>query len=177
VKNIPHDPNEILDIVNDKDEVIGQATRKKVHDKGLRHRETFVFVVNSKKEILLQTRSDNGLIDASVSGHMASEKEYEETALKECEEEIGLIANSEDLVKVFYFSHESPRKGPSHKIIAKGFIIKKDVKLKDFKIDEDELAKIKYYSIEEINKIVNNPVKKATSTMIRIFRENLLQIS
>ena len=48
---------EIFDIVNERDEVIGQAPRHEVHARGLRHRAVHVLVFNARGEVFLQKRS------------------------------------------------------------------------------------------------------------------------
>src|SRR5438105_1676614 len=63
---------EIFDVVNERDEVIGQATRQEVHRKGLKHRATHVLVFNSRGKVFLQKRSvrkdrQPGLWDSSAS--------------------------------------------------------------------------------------------------------------
>ena len=49
--------DEIFDVVNDRDEVIGQATRGEVHAKRLWHRSVHAFVFNADGRIFLQKRS------------------------------------------------------------------------------------------------------------------------
>ena len=48
---------EIFDVVDDRDEVIGQAPRSEVHRRQLRHRAVHVLVLNARGEIFLQKRS------------------------------------------------------------------------------------------------------------------------
>ena len=48
---------EIFDIVNERDEVVGQNTRREVHARGLWHRAVHMLVFNSRGEIFLQKRS------------------------------------------------------------------------------------------------------------------------
>ena len=86
---------EIFDIVNDRDEVIGQAPRKEVHARGLWHRAVHVLVFNQRGEVFLQKRSmlkdtAKGKWDSSSSGHVDSGEEYDATAVREVREEIGL---------------------------------------------------------------------------------------
>ena len=86
---------EIFDIVNERDEVIGRALRSEVHARGLLHRAVHVLVFNSRGEIFLQKRSmkkdrQPGVWDSSCSGHVDSGENYDETALRELGEEIGL---------------------------------------------------------------------------------------
>ena len=48
---------EIFDVVNERDEVVGQAARREVHRRGLLHRAVHVLVFNSRGEVFLQKRS------------------------------------------------------------------------------------------------------------------------
>jgi len=88
--------DEIFDVVNERDEVIGQATRGEVHRRGLMHRAIHVFVFNSRGELFLQKRSmlkdrQPGLWDSSASGHVDSGEEYDACAIRELKEELGLV--------------------------------------------------------------------------------------
>jgi isopentenyldiphosphate isomerase len=86
---------EIFDVVNDRDEIVGQRTRGEVHGLGLQHRAVHVLVFNSRGEVFLQKRSmkkdrQPGLWDSSSSGHLNSGEDYDTCAVREVEEEIGL---------------------------------------------------------------------------------------
>jgi len=71
------DPDELFDLVNDDDKVIGQALRSACHgDPGLIHRAVHVLVFNSSGALLLQKRAPGKYIqpgkwDTSVGGHLA----------------------------------------------------------------------------------------------------------
>jgi isopentenyldiphosphate isomerase len=86
---------EIFDIVNERDEVVGQAPRKEVHAKKLLHRAVHVLVFNASGQLFLQKRSmtkdtAKGKWDSSSSGHVDSGEEYDSCAVREVWEEIGL---------------------------------------------------------------------------------------
>src|SRR5215469_17657864 len=88
-------PEEIFDVVNDRDEVIDRRPRSVVHRLGLLHRAVHVLVYNSRGQIFLQKRSikkdrQPGLWDSSASGHLNSGEDYDACAVREVEEEIGL---------------------------------------------------------------------------------------
>jgi isopentenyldiphosphate isomerase len=90
-------PEEIFDVVNERDEVIGRKPRREVHARGLKHRAVHVLVFNSQGEIFLQKRSLKkdtaaGLWDSSSSGHVDSGEDYDACAVRELREEIGLRA-------------------------------------------------------------------------------------
>jgi isopentenyl-diphosphate delta-isomerase type 1 len=87
--------DEIFDVVNDRDEVIGQLPRKQVHRQGLKHRAVHVLIFNSKGEIFLQKRSmkkDNfpGTWDSSAAGHLDAGEDYDPCAIRETREELGV---------------------------------------------------------------------------------------
>jgi isopentenyl-diphosphate Delta-isomerase len=86
---------EIFDIVNERDEVVGRATRAEAHARGLRHRAVHVLVFDASGRIFLQKRSmtkdaSPGLWDSSCSGHVVSGEGYDEAAVRELAEEIGI---------------------------------------------------------------------------------------
>jgi len=88
-------PEEIFDVVNDKDEVIGRMPRSQVHREGHKHRAVHVLIFNRRGEIFLQKRSmskDNfpGLWDSSASGHLDCGEDYDACAVREAREELGL---------------------------------------------------------------------------------------
>jgi len=86
---------EIFDVVNERDEVVGHRPRSEVHRLGLMHRAAHVLVFNSRGEVFLQKRSlkkdrQPGLWDSSASGHVDSGETYDAGAVRELREEIGL---------------------------------------------------------------------------------------
>jgi isopentenyldiphosphate isomerase len=92
-------PEEIFDVVNERDEVIGAKPRREVHRLGLLHRAVHVLVLNSRGETFLQKRSmtkdrEPGKWDSSTSGHLDSGEDYDACAVRELREEINLCLPS-----------------------------------------------------------------------------------
>jgi len=86
---------EIFDIVNERDEVIGRLPRAQVHREGQRHRAVHVLVFNARGDIFLQKRAMSkdtfpGAWDSSASGHVDSGEDYDQCAVRELKEELGL---------------------------------------------------------------------------------------
>lgn len=87
--------DEIFDVVDESDRVVGRETRATVHRLGLMHRAVHVLVFNSRGEVFLQKRSmkkdrQPGVWDSSASGHLNCGEDYDACAVRELGEEIGL---------------------------------------------------------------------------------------
>ncbi len=86
---------EIFDVVNDRNEVIGQETRSVVHARGLKHRAVHVLVFRKNGDLFIQKRSmakdaDPGRWDTSAAGHLDAGEGYMEAARREVKEELGV---------------------------------------------------------------------------------------
>jgi isopentenyl-diphosphate Delta-isomerase len=100
--NVDH---EIYNIVDENDCIIGQATRKYIHQNKLLHRSAHIFVFNSQKELFLQKRAlckdeSPGLWDTSCAGHVDAGESYDECANRELFEELGIKAALQPFIKI-----------------------------------------------------------------------------
>jgi len=81
--------DEVFDVVNENDEVVGEATRGEVHkNPKLIHRVVHTWILNDKGEILIQQRSltkdkSPGKWDISCGGHVQKDHDPEMTAKRE----------------------------------------------------------------------------------------------
>jgi len=87
---------EIFDVVDHRDQVVGTATRSHVHAQKLLHRAAHVFLFNLKGELFIQRRAATkdsfpGCYDSSASGHLNSGEDYDRCAKRELQEELGLV--------------------------------------------------------------------------------------
>ncbi|HVM60865.1 MAG TPA: NUDIX domain-containing protein [Verrucomicrobiae bacterium] len=87
---------EIFDVVDGRDRVVGAAPRSEVHARKLRHRAVHVFLFNLHHELFVQKRSAAkdtfpGCYDSSASGHLNSGEDYDACAVRELEEELGVM--------------------------------------------------------------------------------------
>lgn len=149
---------EILDLVDEEDEVISQATRKEVREKSLLHRIAKIIIVNDKGEFLVQKRSKNkdifpGYWDFGVAETVCSGESYEEAASRGLKEEIGIFMSPIDLAHSlqFRFKYRSPNHNTNCKIY-KAFY-NKEITLQTEEIDCIEFLKkdevIKLMSLED----------------------------
>lgn len=99
-------PEELFDVVDEEDRVIGCAPRSAVHAQGLLHRAVSIFVFDTRGRLLVQKRSASkdefpSLYTSSASGHVSAGESYDEAAPRELEEELGLTVPIEFLGKFF----------------------------------------------------------------------------
>ena len=90
--------DELLDVVNDNDEVIGVKSRGEIHAQGLMHRAVHILLFNSEGELFLQKRSlskdeQPGKWDSSAAGHVDSGEGYLDCACREINEELGIVVD------------------------------------------------------------------------------------
>lgn len=163
MKRVAHDPDEIIAIVDENDEVIGKATRKEAHSKGLLHRESYIYLINSKKQILLHKRLDNHLWDHSSAGHFPVEQDYKECAIREFKEELGIKLNADELKEIAKERRITIKKDRKNDRFFKVFLVKKDIPIENFKIYKGEVEKICYFDIDELKKLLSASEKIAGS--------------
>lgn len=89
-------PDELFDLVDADDRVTGTVRRRDAHtNPSLIHRSVQVLVFSTDGKVLLQRRSRHkdlfpGYWCASASGHVGQGETYDETAIREVQEELGI---------------------------------------------------------------------------------------
>ena len=148
---------DIFDVVNDDDEIIGRELRSVVHARGLLHRAVHVLVYNAAGQLFLQKRSmtkdnDPGLWDSSCSGHVDSGESYAVAAERELMEEIDLLVDEpmEELFKI----EASARTGFEFAVIYR------TESEGPFTLCPEEIDEGRWFTSEEIdNALANEPEK------------------
>ncbi len=103
---------QMLEVVDGNDNVIGLETRKKIHKEGLLHREIHIWFITPSGEAIFQHRAKDkdtypDKLDATVGGHVEPGMSYEETAVKECEEETGIKIDPSKLILIKKINRKS----------------------------------------------------------------------
>lgn len=86
---------ELFDTVSDEDDVVGRATRKEAHTKGLIHRSVLFFIFDREGRVFVSQRTDNkdfypGYWSIVFGGHVHAGESYEDAVMRELEEEAGI---------------------------------------------------------------------------------------
>src|SRR5215831_3246035 len=87
--------NEIVAIVDRDNTLVGKASRSEMRSKGLPHRATYILVLNSVGWLFVQKRTTTkdiypGCLDPVVGGVVLDGESYEQNAIRELEEEVGI---------------------------------------------------------------------------------------
>ena len=88
--------DELVDIVDENDVVVATVTRREMRAGRLRHRAVFIAVQHSDGRLLVHQRSFDkdvrpGAWDIAVGGVVGSGETYDEAAVRELAEEIGVV--------------------------------------------------------------------------------------
>jgi isopentenyldiphosphate isomerase len=97
--------DEVVDLVDEGDRVIGSATLEKCLSEGLLHRAVAVLVIRSRGTVLIQVRSKTdhwqpGRWTISCTGHVKAGEGYEHAARRELAEELGIRSPVARLAKM-----------------------------------------------------------------------------
>jgi isopentenyl-diphosphate delta-isomerase type 1 len=168
---------ELLDIVDEHGNFTGEVMeREKVHDLNLFHWEISVFLINDKKEVLLQKRAATKRMNpnmwGSCAGHVDSGEGIEETALRELEEEIGLKFNLDDL---HVLEEMQVTKGEINSHLTRVYYVYYNGN--DFKIQTEELSEVRWFNIDDVINMIKNNDETLTFKSDRLYLfENLKKI-
>ena len=97
-------------LVNEKDEPIGLMNKLEAHEKAVLHRAFSVFILNDKKEIMLQQRATHKyhsplLWTNTCCSHQRNGETNIEAGTRRLHEEMGFTA---DLKELFHFIYKAP---------------------------------------------------------------------
>lgn len=157
---------EFFDVVDGQDNIIGKASRKECHEKGLLHRTIQVVVLNSRGEMLLQQRSQSmdtmkGHWSSAAGGHVNSGESYSEAAKRELKEEIGIESDLQEIGKVI-------SKHPEHNQLVTIFACAHDG---PFKHDEKEIERLEFVKPGKIKREIRLYTRKFTPAFLGVFRK------
>jgi len=144
-----------MDIVNEKDEVIWQATREEIYARKQIHRIVHVMIRNEKGDFLLQTRSANTRylplhLCTSAGGHVDAWESYHFAASRELEEEAGIRGDLRKLGYYLYQADDGLDKFTTtfETIVDEGFVA-----------NPEEVDSLDFFSFDEVNQIIEKDEK------------------
>jgi isopentenyldiphosphate isomerase len=101
--------DELVTIVDERNRVVGAVPRRQMRAGKLPHRATYVLVFNSRGDLYVQKRTQSkdvfaGYYDVAAGGVILAGESYEEGAVRELEEELGI--RGVPLIRLFDFSYK-----------------------------------------------------------------------
>jgi isopentenyldiphosphate isomerase len=159
---------EVFDVVNERDEVVGRQPRSEVHRLGLMHRAVHVLVFNATGQVFLQKRSmtnhrQPGLWDSSSSGHVDTGEDYDACAVRELREEISLQlkAPPERLFKLTSSAQTDQEHVWVYRCQAEG----------PFRLDPEEIERGGWFVPEQVTRWMAERPQEFASALLVIWRK------
>lgn len=166
---------EIIDPLTGK--IIGTAPRKKCHgNPAFLHRSVQVLLFSPEGRLLLQKRSGNKVIqpgkwDASAGGHLAPGETWEEAAVRETGEELGVKLSGKDLTFLFDCKVRNAIESENVRVFS-------TVSAGPFHPLESEISAIDFFDPEDLKRLLADPAGAEIFTPLlrcdlnTLFREN-----
>ncbi len=153
--------DELIDVLDSEGKLTGETIMKTVaHEKGIFHQTVHIWFYTQKGEILLQQRGKNKktfplLWDVSVAGHIGAGESVETSALREIEEEIGLLISKKQLEKIGIF--KSLQKHSNTLIdneFHHTFLVELNIPLTQLKKQKSEVEALKLTPLSNFTKLI-----------------------
>jgi isopentenyldiphosphate isomerase len=160
---------ELLSVVDENDCIINTCARHIIHATGLRHRAVHILVFNEQGQLFLQKRSmkkdlNGGLWDTSSAGHVDAGEDYDISAIREIEEELGIKAAHNMLEPLF--------KLPATAAIGMEFIqVYRCIHNGPFNLAPDEIDEGDWFTVTELSKRIEADDPLLTETFKTIWRQ------
>lgn len=147
---------EYFDVLNEKGEYTGIVeTREKCHKEGLWHKAVVVFIINSKRQVLLQKRSANkkmwpNMWDITAGGHVLTGEFGFEAIIREAKEELGIELNKSDITFIGATTSINIKADINNNHFNEYYIANKDIDETKIKLQEEEVSDAKWIDRDEI---------------------------
>lgn len=160
-------------VVDENDNEISSAMLDEVHQKGLYHRIVSVFVEDEGGRMLLQLRGPGVKVfpncwDQAASGHVDAGQSYEQTAMNEAEEELGL----RNITLQELGTHRANDKAGDRIInqFERAYLVRipHDTPLK---VQADEISTLRWFDPAELKVQVTNYPEKFTPGLLYCLKE------
>ena len=164
--------DEVFEIVDENDNVIGTELRSIVHTKGILHRSAQVLLVNSGGKVFLQQRSPSKRIcplawDIGVAEHLKPGESYKDAAKRGLKEELGIEAEVDMVITPYREDNEYDNGKTIDREFAAAFIAVSD---DDVVLDRSEVADGRFFRLEEVRKMMNENSEKFTPWFVNLWK-------
>ena len=154
--------DELIDILTPEGKSTGKtALKSEAHKNGWFHATAHIWFFTSDKKILLQKRALTkkvfpGIWDISVAGHIGAGEEILDGAKREVFEEIGLILEDKDFIKIgtriHQVNHENGIQDNEHHHV---FIAELKTPISELTMQPEEVADLKLWDLKVLKETKN----------------------
>lgn len=117
--------DELVDVVDEQDRVVGRVTRAEMRRRNLLHRAVYLLIRNSRGDFFVHRRTTTkdvypGYWDVTVGGVVAAGESYDEAARREVAEEVGIRDAAPQRLFDVRFADASTR------LVGRAFLVRHD---------------------------------------------------
>ena len=145
---------EIFDIYTHEGLYLGTKEKSICHSEkpGFYHKPVWIWIVNSKNDILVQKRSHHKKIhpnelDMSSAGHVVAGETSIQGAIGETYEELGIKTTESDYKFICEYISDKPSE------VAQLYLLKLDIDISDLVLQEEKISKVKWLTYENFKKL------------------------
>lgn len=144
---------EMLDVYDDNGKTIGRTIIRGDKTAVLNEHEhvavAVIFIENEEGKFLMQkTSKEKGYKYSSTGGHVDSGETPLQAIKREVKEEIGIDISKDNIQELGYLLYDAP--------IRYMYYLKKNINIKDIKLQQEEVDHIEYMNQEQIKKLIEN---------------------
>ena len=160
--------DEMVDVLTETGKFTDNVEMKQLcHKKGLWHKAVAVFIINSKKQVLLQKRSKNkkmwpDMWDISAGGHVLAGEFGFQAIIREIKEELGLSVKKEEIIFIGCSTSINKKGDILNKHFNEYYIVTKDIDEKNLSLKKEEVSEVKWINKEEIIERIKNNYDEIT---------------
>lgn len=160
--------DEMVDVLTETGKFTDNVEMKQLcHKKGLWHKAVAVFIINSKKQVLLQKRSKNkkmwpDMWDISAGGHVLAGEFGFQVIIREIKEELGLSVKKEEIIFIGCSTSINKKGDILNKHFNEYYIVTKDIDEKNLSLQKEEVSEVKWINKEEIIERIKNNYDEIT---------------
>ena len=141
---------EMLDTFDINGNFIGVKSRSFCHSQnpGVYHKPVWIWIVNSKGEILLQKRAltkknGPGQWGIPVAGHVSAGEKCLQACVRETFEELGIKVKQQDFIFLKEFVKHSGWE------LVQTYLLKVDLEINDLKLQTEEIEYVKWFNYDD----------------------------
>ena len=148
---------EYIDIFDENNNLIGEMKEKtQAHKDGNFHRTAHIWIMNDKKELLIQKRSATkkshpNCWDISGAGHIRTGETVIEGAIRELKEELGIAVEEKDLQYITTIKSTKNLKNMEFQYV---YLLNCNKEIEEYIFEDNEVSEVKYVHFKELEKMV-----------------------